>query len=90
MNNTNVIVITIRNNKKLQYKIPVEITVGNSLYKINFKYMKSGNNTEQVMKYRGEICLNDLQRNIVNFNICLKIIALKAFSRFLKVLRKLF
>ena len=41
MNNTNVIVITIRNNnKKLQYKIPVEITVGNSLYKINFKYMK--------------------------------------------------
>ena len=80
MNNTNEIVITIRNNnKKLQYKIPVEITVGNSLYKINFKCMKSGNNTEQVMKYRGEICRNDLQRNIVNFNICLKIIALKAF-----------
>ena len=31
------------------------------------------------MKYIDEICLNDLQCNIFNFNICLKIVALKAF-----------
>ena len=31
------------------------------------------------MKYINEIYVNDLQSNIVNFGICLKIVALKAF-----------
>ena len=30
------------------------------------------------MKYINEICLNDLQDNIVDFNIYLKLVALKA------------
>ena len=53
--------------------------MGNSIHKINIECIKSGNNTGQVMKYRDEICLNDLQSNIVNFNISLKIVALKPF-----------
>ena len=47
--------------------------MGNSIYKVNVEYIRSGNNTEQVMKYRDDIYLNDLQRNMVNSNIHLKI-----------------
>ena len=32
------------------------------------------------MRYRDEICLNDLQSSIVNFDIRLKIVALEAFE----------
>ena len=35
--------------------------------------------TEEVIKYRDEICLSNLQSKFVSFNICLKIVALKAF-----------
>ena len=38
-----VIVITIRNNKKLKQKKQIEITMGNSIYKTNIKCIKSGN-----------------------------------------------
>ena len=38
-----VIVITIRNNKKLQQKKPVEVTMRNSIYKTNIECIKSGN-----------------------------------------------
>ena len=53
--------------------------VGNSIYKLNIKCMKSNNNTEQVMEYRDETFLNDLQSNTVNFNIRSKIVALRVF-----------
>ena len=53
-------VITIRNNdKKLQQKKKVEITMGSSIYKINIECMKSGN------KYRAK---NEIQRwNLSNW-----------------------
>ena len=43
--------------------------MGNSIYKINIECMKSSNNSEQVMEYRDEIFLNDLQSSTANFNI---------------------
>ena len=49
------------------------------IYKLISNVVNQAINREQVMKYRDEICLNDLQSNIVNCNIRLKIVALKAF-----------
>ena len=69
-----------KSKKQKTKKQQVEITMRNSIYKTNIKCIRCQvTNTEQVIKYRYEICLSDLQSNFVNFNICLKIIALKAF-----------
>ena len=69
--------------KELYITIVLRILLGQSLkisvIVIPIRYDKNqATNTEQVMKYRDETCLIDLQRNLVNFNICLKIVALKA------------
>ena len=53
--------------------------MGSSICKVNIKCMELDNKCTVQVKYRDEICLNDQQRNIVTFNIRLKIVALKAF-----------